>query len=264
MKLTIDQKRLTKALALWGKLNREEQARELRKSGRALAVRLANVTQPYGMDTNAKKKGENAVLSDIAEITKPLNKHWYEEAQRMRQFDPGAFRRRFTTKDGRVWLEEQDVELNASNIKKFHQSMRNKSSGRTSLAGTFDRGVGRHGAANRGYVLDKVQAKYIKETQKKVGIAKAGWAECASMLGGFASVKGVGFVQGWLRKLIAKYGRGSVTITDRYVELKNTVPWIGRALHRSSLRKTLDIQRETLAKSVIAIVKHKSKEAGFA
>jgi len=266
MKLTVEAKRLTKALALWGKLNREEQTRELRKSGRALAVRLANVTQPYGMGTTAKKKGENAILRDIAAITKPLNKEWYAEAQRMRQFDPGAFRRRFTTKDGRVWLEEQDYELNASNIKEFHQKMRNRSTGRTKTAGMKTRDIGRHGAADRGYVLDKVQAKYIKETQKKVGIAKAGWAECAAKLGGFSAkgVSGVKSISRWIQKLISKYGNGSVTVTDKYVELKNSIPWIGRALSRSNLQRTLDIQRNTLAKSVIAIVKHKSKEAGFA
>jgi hypothetical protein len=264
MKLTIDQKRLTKALAMWGKLTKEEQAKELRSSGRALAVRLTNATQPFGMNADSRKKGENAILRDIAAITKPLNKEWYAEAQRMKQFDPGAFKRRFTTKDGRVWLEEQDYELNASNIKEFHQKMRNRSTGRTKTAGMKTRDIGRHGAADRGYVLDKVQAKYIKETQKKVGIAKAGWAECASMLGGFARVKGVGSVQGWIQKLISKYGKGSVTVTDRYVELKNSIPWIGRALSRSNLQRTLDIQRNTLAKSVIAIVKHNSKKAGFA
>jgi hypothetical protein len=53
-------------------------------------------------------------------------------------------------------------------------------------------------------------------------------------------------------------------VTDKYVELKNSIPWIGRALSRSNLQKTLDIQRNTLAKSVIAIVKHNSKKAGFA
>ena len=262
--MTIDEKKLTKALALWGKLTKEEQARQIRFSGRVLAVRLSNVTQPFGTDADARKKGENAILRDIAAITKPLNKEWYAEAQRMRQFDPGAFKRRFTTKDGRVWLEEQDYELNASNIKEFHQKMRNRSTGRTKTAGMKTKDIGRHGAADRGYVLDKVQAKYIKETQKKVGIAKAGWAECAAQLGGFEKATGVKKIQKWVFNLINKYGRGSVKITDSYVELKNSVPWIGRALSRSNLQKTLDIQRNTLAKSVIKIVKDKSKAAGFA
>jgi hypothetical protein len=262
--LTLDRRKIDKAISLWGKLNAEEQARELRKSGRSLAVRLANATQPFGLNAQARKKGENAVLDDIASITKPLNRHWMNEAVRMKQLDPAAFRRRFTNKDGKVWLQEEDVELNSSSIKRFHQSMRNKGDGRTRRAGQGDLNIGRHTAANRGFILQVQQQKYIKETQKKVGIAKAGWAECASRLGGFDSVKGVGSIQNWLQKLISKYGSGSVVITDKYVKLTNSIPWIGRALGRSALRKSLDIQRETLAKSVIAIVKHNSKKAGLA
>jgi hypothetical protein len=266
MKLTMNEKKLTKALALWGKLTKEEASREIRKSGRVLAVRLTNKTQPYGMDSITRAKGQNAILKDIKEITKPLSKYWFEEAKRMRQFDPGAFRRRFTTKEGRVWLEEQDVELNRSNIKEFHQKMRNKSNGRTSQAGLFDRTIGRHGAAHRGYLLQNVQKKYIEQTQKKVGIAKAGWAQCAGLLGGFDKPKGgkVGRIQKWIQKLIPKYGSGSVINTDKYVILNNSVPWIGRVLTRADLKDSLDIQRQALAKSVIAIVKHNSKKAGFA
>jgi len=251
MKLTIDEKKLTKALALWGKLTKEEQAKELRSSGRALAVRLTNATQPFGMNADARKKGENAILRDIAAITKPLTKEYMKEAGRMRPLGPKAFNQRFTTKDGKNYLNYDNQELTASGIKEFHQKTRSRATGRTKTD-------------QKGYLLQKDQQRYIKETQKKVGIAKAGWAECASMLGGFARVKGVGSVQGWIQKLISKYGKGSVTVTDKYVELKNSIPWIGRALSRSNLQKTLDIQRNTLAKSVIAIVKHKSKEAGFA
>jgi hypothetical protein len=97
-----------------------------------------------------------------------------------------------------------------------------------------------------------------------VGIAKAAWAECAGKLGGFDGAKGVKSVAKWILKLISKYGSGTVSITDKYIELKNSVPWIGRALDAGTMRQSLDIQRNTLAKSVIAIVKHNSKKAGFA
>jgi hypothetical protein len=253
MKLTIDEKKLTKALALWGKLTKEEQARQIRFSGRALAVRLTNATQPFGMDADTRKKGENAVLKDIVRITKPLTQKYYDEAKRMSQYGPEEFAKRFTTKGNYNYLKKNAVALTPSTIKEFHQKARSRSTGRTI-------------ADNQGYYLsgNKVAEKYIKQTQKKVGIAKAGWAECAAQLGGFERVTGVGKIQKWVFNLINKYGRGSVKITDSYVELKNSVPWIGRALSRSNLQQTLDIQRNTLAKSVIKIVKDKSKAAGFA
>jgi hypothetical protein len=262
--MVLDRKKIDRALNQWKRLTQEEQTRELMKSGRSLAVRLANATQPYGLNAQARKKGENAVLDDIVSITKPLSKYWMDEASRFKQLDPAAFRRRFTNKNGKVWLEEEDLELNSSSIKEFHQKMRNKGNGRTTQAGMGDRNIGRHKAANRGFILKVQQQKYIKETQKKVGIAKAGWAKCALELGGFDGVKGVGKIQNWVQKLISKYGSGSITLTDKYVKLINSTPWIGRALGRSALRKSLDIQRNTLAKSVIEIVKHNSKKAGFA
>jgi len=262
--ISLDKRKIDKALSMWKKLTAEEQARELRKSGRSLAVRLANETQPYGLGATARKKGENAVLKDIALITKPLSRYWMDEAIRMKKLDPASFKRRFVNKDGKAWLEEEDVELNSSTIKRFHQSMRNKGDGRTRRAGQGDLNIGRHTAANRGFILQVEQQTYIKETQKKVGIAKAAWAQCAAKLGGFDSVTGVGKIQEWLQKLISKYGKGAVILTDEYVKLTNTIPWIGRALTRAALRKSLDIQRETLAKSVIAIVKYNSKKAGLA
>ena len=262
--IVLDRRKIDKALKLWGQLNKQEQARELRKSGRALAVRLTNVTAPFGMGQAAKKQGEGAVARDILEITKPLNRYWMGEAVRMKALDPASFKRRFTTKEGRVWLEEEDMILNSSTIKRFHQSMRSKSSGRTSKAGTYTRDIGRSRAGNRGILLASEQKKYIKDTQKKVGIAKAGWAECASILGGFDKVTGVSKIQAWVTKLISKYGRGTVQEGNGYIKIRNSVPWIGNALSRSNLTKSLDIQRTALAKSVIAIVKSNSKKAGFA
>jgi hypothetical protein len=264
--IALDRRKIDKALNLWKKLTTEEQARELRRSGRVLAFRLTNVTAPFGMDQKAKKQGDGAVSKDILEITKPLNKYWMGEAIRMKALDPASFKRRFTTKDGRVWLEEQDMILNSSTIKRFHQSMRSKYSGRTSRAGEYTRDIGRTRAGNRGILLANEQKKYIKETQKKVGIAKAGWAQCAQTLGGTTAPQKskVKSIQKWVTNLIPKYGRGSVQEGKGYIKIVNSVPWIGNALSRSNLAKSLDIQRTALAKSVIAIVKFNSKKAGFA
>jgi len=249
--IALDRRKIDKALKLWGQLNKQDQVRELRKSGRALAVRLANVTAPFGMNQSAKKQGEGAVAKDIALIVKPLNPFWMKEALKMRTASSEAFKAKFTTKNGRSWLEPNDVPLDSSSIKQFHQRLRKKGSGRTA-------------ATEHGYMLLNQQKKYVKETQRKVGIAKAGWAECAQTLGGFASVTGVGKIQGWIVKLISKYGRGSIQEGKGYIKIGNNVPWIGNALSRSNLAKSLDIQRTALAKSVIAIVKFNSKKAGFA
>ena len=144
--------------------------------------------------------------------------------------------------------------------------MRSKSSGRTSRAGEYTRDIGRTRAANRGVLLNTQQKRYIAQTQKKVGIAKAGWAQCAQELGGTKAPQKskVKSIQKWVTNLIPKYGRGTVQEGKDYIKIKNSIPWIGRVLSRSNLTKSLDIQRTALAKSVIAIVKYNSKKAGFA
>lgn len=251
--MALDRRKIDKALNLWKKLTTEEQTRELRKSGRVLAFRLTNVTAPFGMDQNAKKQGEGAVAKDISLIVKPLNPFWMKEALKMRGASAEAFKAKFTTKNGRAWLEPNDVPLNSSSIKQFHQSLRKKGSGRTA-------------ATEHGYMPLNQQKKYVKETQKKVGIAKAGWAQCAQTLGGTTAPQKskVKSIQKWVTNLIPKYGRGTVQEGRGYIKIVNSVPWIGNALSRSNLAKSLDIQRTALAKSVIAIVKYNSKKAGFA
>ena len=251
MKVSIDTKKVEKALELWGKLNKEEQVRELRKSGRSLAARLTNATAPYGMNATARQKGEAAIAKDISLIVQPMNPFWMKEALKMKKAGDEAFKNRFTTNSGRAWLKPTDVPLNNSSIKQFHQKLRKKGSGRTA-------------ATEHGYMLQSQEKKYILQTQKKVGIAKAGWAQCAEILGGFDGVKGVNNIQKWVTKLISKYGSGSVQEGDGYIKIRNSVPWIGRALSRSGFQASLDIQRTALAKSVIKIVNFNSKKAGFA
>lgn len=273
MKLTIDEKKLTKALALWGKLTKEEAYREMKKSGRVLALRLTNATQPFGMNAAVRKISEKAVETGVSQV--------YKTAK-----IAGKELKNAGTAKGKTKTQnpEQAAKAFLQSIKKgdYHESeqivrrLGMKPYIYTEV-GSFDGGklhqMARYGSTQRVPRNQFVRLitpspaqleKYKKRKMSHVGIAKAAWAECAAKLGGFSGATGVKKIQDWIAKLISKYGRGTVTITDKYVELKNSVPWIGRALGPGTLKQTLDIQRNTLAKSVIAIVKHKSKEAGFA
>jgi hypothetical protein len=273
MKITIEEKNLTKALALWGKLTKEEAYREMKKSGRVLALRLTNATQPFGMNAKVRKTSEKAVDTGISQV--------YKTAK-----IAGKELKSAGTPKGKTKTQnpEQAAKAFLQSIKKgdYHQSkeivrrLGMKPYIYTEV-GSFDGGklhqLARYGSTQRVPKNQYVRMitptatelnKYKKRKMSHVGIAKAAWAECAAKLGGFEKATGVKKIQDWISKLISKYGRGTVTVTDKYVELKNSVPWIGRALGPGTLKQTLDIQRNTLAKSVIAIVKHNSKKAGFA
>jgi hypothetical protein len=228
-------------------------AEAIKRQARLVAVNLAFQTQPFG-DVKGKQQGENAVWSDLMPkegsnkgIFKPISKYWLNEATRMKQYAPENFQRRFTNKDGNVWLSEEDQILTTKGaIKSFHQSMRTRDRKRTSMAGSYTRDIGRHKAGNRG-IVDKDQViAYVKQVQKKVGIAKAGWAHCAKQLGGSRGIPQ------WVTRHAGKKAIGLVTDNtnargdEQYVLMENTVPWIDKCLNGGQLQRALDIQRDKM------------------
>lgn len=219
----------------------------IRRQARLVAINLGIQTQPFGQADDAKNKGFGAIQKDLSPprgIFKPLNQFWMDEARRMQQYAPENFIRRFTDKNGKVWLSEEDKILTSRGaIKQFHQESRTKGGRkRTSRAGTETRDIGRHGAANRGVVLQQDLKSYIGQVQKKVGIAKAGWASCAQQLGGTRGLPG------WVTRHSRKQQLGTVndkTSGDRsqYVQMTNRVPWIDKCLNPGQIQRALDIQR---------------------
>ena len=231
-------------------------AKAIKQQGRLVAVNLAFQTQPFG-DEKGRAQGENAVRSDLIPkqgsnkgIFKPLNKFWLQEAIRMKQYAPENFVRRFTNKDGQVWLSEEDFILTSKGaMKDFHQSMRTRDRKRTTMAGAYTRDIGRHKAGNRGIVDKDQMMNYVKQVQKKVGIAKAGWADCAKQLGGSRGIPQ------WVTRHAGKRAAGFVVDKsnaqdEQYVQLENKVPWIDKCLNSGQIQRALDIQREKMTKAI--------------
>lgn len=232
-------------------------AKAIKQQGRLVAVNLAFQTQPFGAE-KGKLLGEGAISSDLLPkkgtnkgIFKPLNKFWMDEAIRMKQYAPENFIRRFTTKEGRTWLTEQDqILLSLGAMKQFHQTMRTQGGRkRTSKAGQSDRQIGRHGAANRGIVDKDKLGQYVQTVQRKVGIAKAGWAHCAKQLGGARGIPQ------WVTRHAGKRANGSVVdnseaTSDQYVIMSNHVPWIDNCLNEGQIKRALDIQKEKMIKAI--------------
>ncbi len=254
IKMSVDDSDFSYQLKRYALARRISFAKAVKQQGRLVAVNLAIQTQPFGTD-KGKALGEGAVQSDLIPrkgIFKPLNPFWMGEAKRMQQFDPESFVRRFTDKNGNVWLSEQDKILTTQGaIKSFHQSMRTGSGRRrTSQAGNRTRDIGRTGAANRGVVDKDNLTNYVKTVQKKVGIAKAGWADCAKQLGGSRGIPG------WVTRHAGKKAKGSVQDNskasgdDQSVTMTNSVPWIDQCLNSGQIQAALDIQREKMVKAI--------------
>lgn len=228
-------------------------AEAILRQARLVAVNLAYQTQPFG-DSTGRAQGEGRIQKDLAPprgILKPLNKYWMSEAIRMQQYAPENFIRRFTNKRGEVWLTEEDKILTSlSAIKDFHKSMRVGSRQRTSQAGNRDRTIGRTKAGNRGAVDQDKLATYIKQVQKNVGIAKAGWASCAQQLLGTRGIPQ------WVTRHIRKKPLGDVQDatknegSSQYVRMTNRVPWIDQCLNPGQIQRALDIQRGKMVNAI--------------
>jgi hypothetical protein len=179
--ITVDFEKLSKKMNQYSLLVGKEVTQIVYNSSRLCCVELARFTQPYGFEQTARKKGEGAIRNDVRSIAKPLNGYWLKQFQDL--FGSGDNSRSLRRKDGSVWLSQTDKLIKTeSALYDMHQKLRSKSTGRTSRAGlSGDRVIGRSKARNVAVVSEKLLAKYIKNTAKKAGTVKAGWASAAKL-----------------------------------------------------------------------------------
>lgn len=108
----------------------------------------------------------------------------------------------------------------------------------------------------------KLIDNYTKEIQKRVGMAKAGWAHCAQKLGGTSGQTSTDvagkqqvMIPRWVKRHIASPSVGLVndqsgSMPNPYVEMTNTVPWIDKCLNAGQMQEALDIQRDKMMRAI--------------
>jgi hypothetical protein len=195
-------------------------------NARLLCVELARRTQPFGEEQTS---GTIRVKNDIGKIIKNTEQlDAYADrvgSQRIKA------RLKALIKSGRFDIVETIFRnigflnkwtgmevIGASKMKSVHNEARNKTTGRTKSRGSklFIASVSE-------------QETYISEVQKRVGISKGGWADCATQL---KKVNKGGLLAGfptWVKKAM-KSGSGKVQdmtsdIKNPRVYLTNNVPW---------------------------------------
>ena len=230
-------------------------------NARLLCVELARRTQPFGNDETA---GKTRVKNDIGKIIKPpvqllamANKVENKKiAQRLKAlimnqrydivetiFRNLGFLNKWT---GLEFLDSKSA------IKTHHQDARVKPTGRTKTRGSklF---------ISSGSELNT----YITEIQKRVGISKGGWAECASQL---KKVNKGGLLTGfpsWVKKAV-RSGSGSVqdltsNIKSPKVTLTNNVPWVSQILPASEQLNALSVVATKMRNQMNMILKKRQK-----
>jgi hypothetical protein len=256
---------------------------ELRRHARIACVELANTTQPFG-NQEGRALGEKAVEVDISkvfytptpyggfvnQISELAHKsHAYRANKSKRGFDADEATLKFTNRvngyaaaGNMKALEKLTADFGWLGAEKEIYPQRH-----------WDARTGRRKkvpkrAGHMTLVLQK-QSKldaYIKQTQKKVGMTKAGWAVCADKIPGLDLVSSQtrGIPQ-WVtrnkghRVPAASHVDASSTFTDSInpkVSMTNAVPWASENISASQALVALQIARGKFIKMMNLQIKY--------
>lgn len=289
----VDDKDFRAALLHFYRNSKQSLSSVIRSQSRLVAVNLVFQTQPFGgskattgQDSSGKVLGEGAIERDIRKIYKTASDVFKDVAKTSVQAARGFVS---YIKSGN--LNEARKILHRVNLHQHSEGAANLGS-RLDLAfiSNFDGGQSHREALApmpRRPRIKKNQKPlmivqnmgplkgYIKEVQKRVGIAKSGWATCAIILGGTrgrsaTNTEGVSqqSVPAWVKRHAGNKGSGSVidranSINDAYVDMINHVPWIHNCLNAGQQKAALDIQREKMEKAIDKALEYEAGSAGF-
>lgn len=261
-KITIDDRDLQQALLKF--YRRKTPAQVLRAQARLMAVNLAFQTQPFGgskavggQQDSGKNQGEGAVARDIrkviktaADVFKDVEKQAINAGRifyaMVKRGDYDNARQMLVRLRVPGLLQAQVGPMSST----YHKQAQHPIPSRTRISRRQEPLL----------ITDQVsQVKsYIKEVQKKVGIAKGGWASCAQQLGGTrgrmaTNVAGVQqqAVPAWVKRHVG--GRSQGTVVDQSdnffmgkINMVNHVPWVSNCLSDQQAQKAIDMQREKI------------------
>ena len=222
-------------------------------NARLLCVELARRTQPFG---DKQESGTIRVKNDIGKIIKNTEQ-LDEYADRVGSQRIKA-RLKALIKSGRFDIVETILRnigflnkwtgmevISGSKMKSVHNQARNKTTGRTKSRGS-----------KLFIASDSDHATYIEEVQKRVGISKGGWADCATQLKKVNKGSLLSNFPKWVIKAM-RSGSGKVKdmtsdLKNPRVEMTNDIPWARNVITKSE---------EEFAKAVIVTKMKKQMEA---
>jgi hypothetical protein len=231
-------------------------------NARLLCVELARRTQPFGADNKAKLAGEGRTEKDIGKIIKTEE----QLTQMASRVNAEKIRGRLLSlvSGGRFDVVEKIFSnigflktwggmeiISGGAIKSTHQSARSSTTGRTKSRGT------KLTIAKQGE-LDS----YIAGVIKRVGLSKAGWAECAKQLPQVVQGSMTRGIPGWVTR---QSGSGSVQDRSRNasnpsVQLTNSTPWASQVIPESEITSAKAVVITKMIQQMKRILKYREKE----
>jgi len=276
--LTVDASKLQKALKAFIGNTKLEAAGEMRRQARLLCVKLANSTQPFGLENDVKKIGEKAITRDInrvyktpgtaskeiAKLSIPNGKTKTQNAEQMAKAFANLVLGKAKGNEKRRRTESAQQLLNRIRQQPYVGTQ----------VGPFDNGkshqAARYGKSKRVpknqfvqqvVTKDSPLARYFKDKRGNVGIAKSGWAVCAGILGGFRGIPKWVYRHTGGGRVIDQTKSG--IISKPFIQMTNTIPWINNVISNATIQKSIDIQVINMIKQLSKIAAYESKKAGL-
>lgn len=239
-------------------------------SARLLCVELARRTQPFGDDNKARETGEKAITGDLIgrkrrvgifgaigpAMTEEGGYSWYKTGDNVRLF---------VGKDGFAYGTEKTMfrpDASGSEMRAFHK--KNFVNGKASSAGSYTRNIGRWKFLDKMFVSKETLDDYIKSTIKKVGIAKAGWANCALQLKKVNKGKLTADIPPWVIRHTADFKNGKTEdLTsdpqNPRVIMTNTTPWASSVMTESEKHTAVGFVTSKMKKQIEYALKKRQK-----
>jgi hypothetical protein len=239
-------------------------------NARLLCVELARRTQPFGDNNKARETGEKAITGDLigrkrrvgifgaigAAMSEEGGYSWYKTGDNVRLF---------VGKDGFAYGTEKTMfrpDASTSEMRAFHK--KNFVNGKMSSAGSKTRNIGRWKFLDKMFVSKETLDEYIQKAIKKVGIAKAGWANCALQLKKVNKGKLTASIPPWVIRHTADFKNGNTQdltsdIKNPRVVMTNTTPWASNVIPASEQLNALSVVATKMRSQMNRILKKRQK-----
>jgi hypothetical protein len=241
-------------------------------NARLLCVELARRTQPFGLSDTAKKTGEMAITRDLLGKSGGGKSRAGLFAPISAVMDDAVFYksstnvRLFVSKDGNVYGTDRShflPDATENTLRAFHK--KNFVNGRMSSAGGKTKNIGRWKFVDRLFVDADVLNSYLETTLKKVGIAKSGWASCASQLKKINKGSLLSQLPNWVTRHLEDFKSGAVedrtsNKNNPTVILTNKVPWASEVINVMEQVKAQSVVAQKMKKQMEKILKGKQSK----
>lgn len=241
----------------------------VRQYARVACVNLATATQPFGDGVDGKAKGETAVARDIYKVYYPsTGSKFLNQATNIARgyyLAKGNKKAKETANKFKDRLLRYQMSGNSEAISRIAADMKFEDV----MLDAFDSTPHKSSRDHRGRVKnakpilvigaeDQLE-KYVNNTQRKVGLTKAGWAVCAEKIPLKRVSSATRGIPQWVTR---NKGRASGRITDGSsdpvnpkVTMTNATPWTSQVLSPSQANNALQQARYRFVKYMNTAVK---------